>query len=134
VTREGKVFLPSGSPDTETPKRRPAATCPFDGRWRPSTKIDSRGIFGMINGHDQIQAFLNLNHTSLHFEASVIEISQLTKTRVLCPFVFQVPKRQSASSGHVCFIDGRSRNFHGPWGLWSRFLHLLQGKKKGSWH
>jgi hypothetical protein len=89
-------FLPFGSPDAETPKRRPAATCPFDGRRRPSTKIDGRGLFGMINGHDQIPAFLNLNHTSRHFEASVIGISRLAKTRVLCPFVFRVPKRRSA--------------------------------------
>jgi hypothetical protein len=49
----------------------------------------------MINGHDQIPAFLNLNHTSRHFEASVIGISRLAKTRVLCPFVFWVPKRRS---------------------------------------
>jgi hypothetical protein len=89
-------FLPFGSPDAETPKRRPTATCPFDGRRRPSTKIDGRGLFGMINGHDQIPAFLNLNHTSRHFEASVIGISRLAKTRVLCPFVSRVPKRRSA--------------------------------------
>jgi hypothetical protein len=85
-------FLPFGSLDVKTPKRRPTATCPFDGRRRPSTKIDGCGIFGMINGHDQILAFLNLNHTSCHFEASVIIISRLAKTKVLCPFVFQLPK------------------------------------------
>jgi hypothetical protein len=108
-------FLPFGSPDAETLKRRPETMCPFYGRRRPSTKIDGRGLFGMINGHDQILDFLNLNHTSRHFEASVIGISRLAKTRVLCPFVFRVPN-------------------HEPWGLWSRFLHLLQGKKKGLWH
>jgi hypothetical protein len=32
-------------------------------------------FFGMINGHDQIPFFLNLNHTLRHFEASVIGIS-----------------------------------------------------------
>jgi hypothetical protein len=96
VTREGKVFLPFGSLDAEMSKRRPAATCAFDGQRRPSTKIDGRGIFGMINGHDQVLAFLNINHTSLHFKASMIGISRLAKTRVLFPFVFRVLKCRSA--------------------------------------
>jgi hypothetical protein len=80
---EGKVSCLLSFPDAETPKRRPTATCPFDGRRRPSAKINGHDLFGMINGHDQIPAFLNLIHILRHFGVSVIGISRLAKTRVL---------------------------------------------------
>jgi hypothetical protein len=127
LRRQG--FLPFGFPDAETPKRRPTATCPFDGRRRPSAKINGRDLFGMINGHDQIPAFLNLIHTSRHFGVSVIGISRLAKTRVLALWFPGCRNAEALTSSHVYSIDGRSRYFHGPWGLRSRFLHLLQGKK-----
>jgi hypothetical protein len=93
---EGKVSCLLSFPDAETPKRRPAATCPFDGRRRPSAKINGHDLFGMINGHDQIPAFLNLIHILRHFGVSVIGISRLAKTRVLVLSFSRVPKRRSA--------------------------------------
>jgi hypothetical protein len=57
------------------PKCQPAATCPSDGWRQPSAKINGRDLFEMINGHDQIPAFLNLIHTSRHFRVLVIGIS-----------------------------------------------------------
>jgi hypothetical protein len=114
LRRQG--FLPFGFPDAETPKRRPAATCPSDGRRRPSAKINGRDLFGMINGHDQIPAFLNLIHTSRHFGVSVIGISRLAKTRVLALWFPGCRNAEALTSSHVYSIDGRSRYFHGPWG------------------
>jgi hypothetical protein len=121
---EGKVYCPLVS---RMSKRRLAATCPFDGRRRPSAKINIRDLFGLINSHDQIPAFLNLIHTSRHFRVSVIGISRLAKTRVLSLWFPGCQNTEALTSSHVYSIDGRSRYFHGPWGLRSRFLHLLQG-------
>jgi hypothetical protein len=94
LRRQG--FLPFGFPDVETPKRRPTTTCPSDGWRRPSAKINSHDIFGMINGHDQIPAFLNLIHTSRHFRVSVIEDFATCEDKGSCPLVSRVPKRRSA--------------------------------------
>jgi hypothetical protein len=91
---EGARF--SGPLVSQMPKRRLTATCPSDGWRQPSAKINGRDLFGMINGHDQVPAFLNLIHTSRHFGVSVIGISRVTKTRVLALWFPRVPKCQSA--------------------------------------
>jgi hypothetical protein len=98
---EGKVSCLLSFPDAEMLKRRPTATCPFDGRRRPSAKINGHDLFGMINGHDQILAFLNLIHIICHFGVSVIEISRLAKTRFLSFHFLGCRNAEALTSSHV---------------------------------
>jgi hypothetical protein len=117
---EGERF--SGPLVSPMPKRRSIATCPSDGRRQLSAQINGRDIFGMINGHDQVPTFLNRIHTSCHFGVSVIRISQVAKTRVLSLWFPGCQNAEALNRIHVYSIDGRSKYFHGSWGLRSRFL------------
>jgi hypothetical protein len=98
---EGKVSCLLSFPDAETPRRRPAATCPFDGRRRPSAKINSYDPF-WDDQWSQLNPVFPQSHSPLTpFRGFGDRDFATREDKGTCPFIFpgaETPERLPAAT------------------------------------